>query len=81
MLMGENGMQILDSMRLGPVSPETIHMLTGLPDACISTRIPVMEKMGLISKTKSGYELDSLGRQLLEKANGMAMFGKVSFQA
>jgi DNA-binding IclR family transcriptional regulator len=83
MLMGENGLQILETMQLGPVSVDTIHLLTGLPVACISTRIPVMEKMGLISKLKSSgeYELKALGHQLLDIANHRTGFGRPSFQA
>jgi predicted transcriptional regulator len=68
MLLGDNGLQILETMAHGPVTIENIHMITGVPLACIQSRIPVLQDLNLILESENGYVLDSLGQRLLRQS-------------
>ena len=76
MLLGENGIKILQSLVNGPLDISSIRMLTGLPLACIRTRIPVLINLGLVKDLDSGIGLNSRGKEFLQfvKASGLPLF-------
>ena len=54
MIVGDNGIAILDAIGMGASDTWMIHAFTGLPLPCVDGRIPVLERVGLIETTRCG---------------------------
>jgi len=60
-LLGYMGIEILVAIDNGAKTYETIKLFSGLPDSCITGRIPVLLDLGLIKKNNDEYFLTDKG--------------------
>ena len=66
MIVGDNGIAIMDAIAMGASDAWTIHAMTGLPVPCVEGRLPVLAHAGLIEETTCGrLVLATGGREIL----------------
>ena len=63
-LLGSMGIDILLAIDKGAKNFETIEILSGVPQACIRGRIPVLIEFDLIVKNAEGYCVTERGVNL-----------------
>nr|MDO8114638.1 hypothetical protein [Candidatus Sigynarchaeota archaeon] len=66
LLLGDLGMQLVESIRFGPVDMQTLHVMCGIPMSCIEGRIPVLRDLQLIREDDRGFMLTQAGFDFLE---------------
>jgi len=69
-ILGNMGIEILESIEKGASNIETIKLFSGIPVSCIRGRIPVLLELNLIGQNTKGYFITRKGtnfRKILEK--------------
>ena len=69
-LLGEFGIAMLTAVYRGAQDGESIMMLSGVPSACISGRMPILLNLELVSCiTNDQYSITQKGNQFLKCIN------------
>lgn len=66
-ILGEFGVQMLIAISRGAENRESIQMMSGVPHACISGRLPVLLNLKLIEqKSEDCFSISSRGYEFLK---------------
>lgn len=66
-LLGEFGIAMLTAISRGATDPDSIMMLSGVPSACITGRMPILLNLSLVVSSESDiYQITEMGKQFLE---------------
>lgn len=68
-LLGDFGIQIASAIHKGAQNCESIMMLSGVPMACVTGRLPVLLNLKLIDHIDSKYLITERGRDFLQCIN------------
>lgn len=67
LILGDIGLQILETMRMCPINLEGINIMSGLSKMCIEKRIPFLKDIQFIKEDGGVYSLSRKGRQYLKE--------------
>ncbi len=68
-LLGDFGIQIASAIYKGAQNDDAIMMLSGVPMACVTGRLPVLINLKLVEITDSKYMITQKGRNFLKCVN------------
>ncbi len=69
-LLGEFGIAMLTAISRGAFEPDSIMMLSGVPAACISGRMPILLNLDLVTcETPQNYKITEKGKLFLSCTN------------
>ncbi|MHA1721228.1 MAG: winged helix-turn-helix domain-containing protein [Promethearchaeota archaeon] len=68
-LLGDFGIQIASAINKGAQNDDAIIMLSGVPMACVTGRLPVLMNLKLVEARDSKYYITKKGRNFLKCIN------------
>lgn len=68
-LLGDFGIQIASAIYKGAQNDDAIMMLSGVPMACVTGRLPVLINLKLVEIVDSKYIISQKGRNFLKCIN------------
>ena len=60
-VLGLEEVEILKAIRAFPGDVDAIHFMTGIPRACIETKVAALVELGYVTRTATGYEIAATG--------------------
>lgn len=66
MVLGDMGIEIIKTLRHGPMDMNSIAFLSGVPPECVKGRIPVLKNLNIIEEQELEYMLREEGLKFLQ---------------